>query len=353
MRIALLCTELAAYYLTCFKALQETGKVELLLVHWPVNMAAPYTFNGIPGVTKVYNKSAYSPEEVRKYVVEFQPEIVYMSGWNDSLYNQIARKLKSRSLIIAGLDNQWRGTVRQRLASFLSRWYLKSMIDVMWVPGNRQKVFAKKMGYSGKSCWEGLLTCDVDRFSEFGRRGIAARTKSFLYVGRFAQEKGIDILAEAYLEYRNMVSNPWGLVCVGAGKYKPDSIMNPVIKHREFIQPEEMPSLMSEHTCLVLPSYYEPWGLVIQEAVAAGLPVVCTSACGAADHFVNNGRNGWIIQQGSSEALRDVMIRMHGLKDEEWNDWHDESLRIAPQFTPQKWTHTLLQGMKAYTKING
>jgi glycosyltransferase involved in cell wall biosynthesis len=348
MRVAFLCMELAAYNFCCFRSLLETGNAEILLVHKPPNQDAPYELESLSAMTNVYDRSKYTDKSLRKAVIEFKPDVLYVSGWNDGLYLQIARKIKSQTLTVVGLDSQWHGTLKQKIAAFFSPFYLKRVFNVFWVPGNRQKYFAQKMGYSGKHCWEGLLTCDVEKYIYWGRKGFNERKKSFLYVGRYAPEKGIDILAEAYLNYRQSVSDPWELNCVGAGQTIPNRLKDSTIKLYGFIQPEEMALFMSKHGCLVLPSLYEAWGLVIHEAVASGLPVICSSVCGAAEHLVLNGRNGIIIEPNSVDELCKAMVRIHFLSEEQWSAMSQQSLKQATNFTPEKWVQTLIQGVAEF-----
>ena len=95
-------------------------------------------------------------------------------------------------------------------------WYLKPAIDVLWVTGKRQRQFAEKLGYRGRRCWEGMYCCDWEPFSRAGQSG-QARSRSFLYVGRYISVKGLDVLLEAYQKYREMALDPWSLKCAGAG----------------------------------------------------------------------------------------------------------------------------------------
>ena len=59
-----------------------------------------------------------------------------------------------------------------------------------------------------------------------------------------------------------------------------------------FVQPDDLPAVLERAGCLVLPSRFEPWGVVVHEAAAAGLPIVCTPVCGAATRLVLDGYNG-------------------------------------------------------------
>src|SRR6187431_305047 len=108
MRIVFLCSHMAAYYWVCFKKLLETEDMDVLLIHWPAIKDAPYQFESIPRLTKVFDKSKFDDVVLAKIVYDFQPDVLYVSGWSDKLYLKIARQLKPRALVIAGLDTQWK-----------------------------------------------------------------------------------------------------------------------------------------------------------------------------------------------------------------------------------------------------
>lgn len=77
-----------------------------------------------------------------------------------------------------------------------------------------------------------------------------------------------------------------------------------------FQQPGTMPQVFGEAGCFVLPSVFEPWGVVVHEAAASGLPIVCTVACGASLDLVGDGYNGFVIPPGCSRALTDALVTM-------------------------------------------
>src|SRR2546423_6858357 len=78
-----------------------------------------------------------------------------------------------------------------------------------------------------------------------------------------------------------------------------------------FVQPEQMPRVMLEHGVFVLPSRFEPWGVSIAEAQYAGLPVICTEACGASVELVRDRANGLLIPTANSSVLAAAMRWMH------------------------------------------
>jgi glycosyltransferase involved in cell wall biosynthesis len=101
------------------------------------------------------------------------------------------------------------------------------------------------------------------------------------------------------------------LTCRGTG---PEAALlggQPGITDAGFMQPAELPQAFRDHGVFVLPSRYEPWGVVIAEAAAAGLPIICSDACGAADDLVQPGKNGIVMPAGDADALANAMQWMH------------------------------------------
>ncbi len=120
---------------------------------------------------------------------------------------------------------------------------------------------------------------------------------NFLYVGRFSAEKNIFQLLKAYK--RLIGQHAWGLLLVGDGPQM-GKIKNCVKKYAiknvfmpGFQQKEEIPKFFAVSDVLILPSISEPWGLVVNEAMAAGLPVLVSSRCGCYPDIVKEGINGF------------------------------------------------------------
>jgi glycosyltransferase involved in cell wall biosynthesis len=106
------------------------------------------------------------------------------------------------------------------------------------------------------------------------------------------KDKAIDVLLEAYSEYRRAAPDPWPLSCCGAGPYGEMIRSAPGVEDLGFVQPGDLPRVFADHGVFVLASRHEPWGLVLAEAAGAGLPLVCTEACGAGPDVVRSMWNG-------------------------------------------------------------
>jgi len=212
------------------------------------------------------------------------------------------------------MDTPFRNDVRQ----VVGKYYLASAIrrlSAAFVAGDRAAVYARALGFKPGSIYRGLYGYDEQIFN---KRAFADRLskqpewpRRFLYVGRYVHAKGIDTLVEAYLTYRSMVADPWSLSCAGLGR------MGDILKHQEgiqdlgFVQPLQQPAIYATHGAFILPSRYEPWGVVLAEAMSTGLPAIATNACGAAADLVRPFATGLEVPPDSPARLADAMYWLH------------------------------------------
>ena len=98
---------------------------------------------------------------------------------------------------------------------------------------------------------------------------------------------------------------------------------------------EDLLHEMQNAGCFVLPSIHEPWALVIHEAAAAGLPIICTETCGAAPHFVINNYNGKIIKPKSSNSLQTAMEEIMNMTSSELIDFSAKSRLLSTSINPE------------------
>ena len=350
--IAILYSELAGYTLSCIKKLKENYDVKILLIAWEKNNLAPFQFDNIDYVDIVYSRNRFTPQKIESILNNFQPDGIYISGWMDKGYLKAVKGFKNRGIpVIAGVDGQWINSVRQIIASSISKVYLHSIIDILWVTGERQAQFAKRLGYQGDRLMYGLYSCDWDAFADiYKRRKTKNNGQKFLYVGRLIDFKGIDTLLTAYKRYRRGVRHPWELHIAGTGDLESEIQNVEGIKYQGFVQPGELPLVMADCSAFILPSVNEPWGVVIHEATAAGMPVICSDVCGAGVHLVQDGYNGYIFQSGNVDHLTSRMIQMSSLDNTGFHRMGEASFELSKQFTPDRWADTLINGIERFKK---
>ena len=128
----------------------------------------------------------------------------------------------------------------------------------------------------------------------------------FLFVGRLIERKGLEVLLRAFERVEGgelWIGGDGPLAESVAAAASADSRIR-VLGH---VDGADLPALYGDVDALVVPSLYEPWGLVVHEGLGNGLPVIASDQVGAADDLVEPGVNGYVVKTGSAEALADAM----------------------------------------------
>lgn len=356
MRIAIFWSELSGYVNACLKELVATHGNELLVCRITKRGPGkrPYDdklFSWMPKLITLPDGSAKHKDQLSKEASEFQPDVAIVSGWAFPVYRQVARDLKRKGVYVIGTcDNPWLGTLKQQFGALISPWYLHSMFDVMWVPGERATQFARNLGFTGSQLMSGLYSSDSSTLYPVGQWRVANNIvrpwpRRFLFTGRLDEEKGVHDLLQAYHIYRDSVGDPWELRLLGSGPLQELVDRTPNIDHPGFIQPWEYPETLKEAGTFILPSYYDPWPLVIHESTSAALPILCSRQCGSSVELVQDGYNGFLFEAGDISGLANLMRNIsHGNVDLPL--FSQRSFALAQRYSTVQWANYLMEWLQ-------
>ncbi len=344
MRIAMLMTGLPSGYQEAgFAELGELGD-DVLVVHPPTlayaEFKAPATH---PRVRRwVWQDEMPSEATLGPVLEEFAPDVIIMTSWHGKGYRAIMRTWRDRALRVMFCSNFWRGTAKQYAGLAVHRFYVGPLFDCVWVPSERAEIFAKRLGFAGRDIIRGANAGDTRAFDRGPRSGAElAERRQFLFVGRLIWHKAPDMLARAYAAYRASVTDPWDLVVAGDGPMRQDLEDVEGVRLLGFTQPGELADLMHSSSSLVLPSHVEWYGVVIHEAAAAGLPLLCSDEIGAAPHLLQDGFNGWTFAAGDQDELTDALRRMSATAPERLATMSEGSRALSTRLNPEIWALNL------------
>ncbi len=177
----------------------------------------------------------------------------------------------------------------------------------------------------------------------------AGKDHRFTYVGRLSIEKGINDLLEAFARVYAIAGNV-RLDIVGAGPLKAELMARTTELNLDevvsFLGPKninEIAELLVESTALVLPSHSEPWGLVVNEALSYGCPVVVSNVCGCVPDLVINGVTGYSFEVGDVEELSQAMLSAAKMSADRIAV-AKRCLEVISQFTPKRAATQILDG---------
>src|SRR5207253_6341544 len=178
------------------------------------------------------------------------------------------------------------------------------------------------------------------------RRELNLPERYFLASARFVEKKNLLTLLRAYASYRELAGrleglSPWDLVLLGAGPLREtlSSQLSTLNLRRHvllpgFIQYRKLPAYYALADAFVHASVPEQWGLVDNEAMATGLPVIVSNRCGCVPDLVAEGKNGFTFDPASVKSLSKLMLDMWRLPNGRREEMQQESRRIVAGFTP-------------------
>ena len=277
-------------------------------------------------------------------LVSLYAEPVFLVGWT------IAR-LRGVKTIFRTVVTFDRWIKRNKWKEFLKRQLFKR-VDGIETPGIDGRDFAMKYGASEEKIFYTKHAIDVEHYMKSRKKALLKRKNirdalglrgiTFVYVGRLWWGKGIRFLLDAFRDLQRRVSEEVSLLLVGDGededslkkKCRKEDIRNVVFAG--FHQKAELPWLYGASDVFVFPTLGDPYGIVVNEAMASSLPVISTSAAGEIRDRIEDGVNGYIVPPEDSRALSDRMERLALDPELRTRMGHISSQKIAGH-TPERW----------------
>ncbi len=188
--------------------------------------------------------------------------------------------------------------------------------------------------------------CDLAAFFAAPRRVRDDGRVVFFFCGQMIARKGVDLLLAAFARLGDHAR----LLLVGREAELPALLapLPPEVRERcvyaGFQPPEELPRFFAQADVFVLPSRYDGWGVVVNQALGAGLPVVCSDMVGAGHDLLEEGVNGLKFRAGDTDSLAEKMARLVR-EPEVIEKWGAASRAKARDWTPEagaaKWVEAL------------
>ncbi len=346
--------EISGYMASCWKTLNIQSDINAYILAIKPSITSNNNFNielmkDIP--SKLLDKKELGNYNVVKQIVSsFNPDIIIISGWNIKNYKQIVFDCDFLNIpLVLAFDNPLKGGIKQQLGKYILKSFI-NRISCAFVTGNRAREYAKFLGFTENKIYTGLYGINNDFYNDIykARSNIQEWPKSFIYIGQYIKRKGIDILMNAYQQYRKQVKNPWILNCCGMGPY--NNILEDIdgVVNHGFIQPDDMDDIIIKAGVSICPSRYDSWGVVIAECCAAGLPIICTESCGASSELVRNYKNGILIKPKDTLSLIEALLWM----TENYNilpEFGKKSFELASPYSSKNWLQQIRMIINALT----
>lgn len=260
--------------------------------------------------------------DIVRWLEERNVRAIAIGGYNDLGRVRIILYAKRRRIPLFLLSDSnihserlwgWKRGVKKLLVGPLIR-----MCDLVLIAGENGRKYYQSYGVPAERMIRSPLEVDYDLIESISDEQVKAAAQRFnftphrkrlVFCARLEPVKRPDLLIDAFAAMAHEVPE-WDLVMIGDGKLRDELKARVPADVRERVQwlgflgkPEEIFSVYRNCHALVLPSQREPWGLVVNEATASGLPVVASAGVGAVPELVREGINGITFPTGSLEGL--------------------------------------------------
>jgi 1,2-diacylglycerol 3-alpha-glucosyltransferase len=170
----------------------------------------------------------------------------------------------------------------------------------------------------------------------------------FLFAGRLVREKGGFELLSAYAKLEESIRRQFALVFVGDGPARKQlealaaSITPGTVRFAGFAQREQLAAYYAFAEMLILPTYSDTWGLVVNEAMACGLPVILSRAAGCAADLVKENWNGLLVKPRDASSLTSAMRTLAEQPELCATMGANSALHIS-KFSPEEWSRGIVK----------
>lgn len=331
-RLAIITEIIAPYRIPVFNALAARDDVDLHVIflsesdpslrQWPVyKKEIQFSYEVLPAWRRRVGKYNMLVNcGVGAALRRFHPDAVLCGGYNYLASWQAARWAKSKKLPLllwseSTANDHRRGRLEVEFLKFrFIRWCKafvaagtssRDYLIAMGAPSDRVFIAPNAVDmefYAAIAC-----SARQDAAAVRARHGLPSRY--FLCAGRLVPEKGIFDLLAAYAKLEAGERSQIGLVFAGDGAARAQleeraaAINAGYVRIRGFVHREELAELYALAEALVFPTHSDPWGLVVNEAMACGLPIIASEVAGCVPDLVANAENGFIVPSGNVEEL--------------------------------------------------
>lgn len=370
--LVLIHTQCGPYHIARVKALQQiySGEVELIQLaskekqrEWTVNANTTTKLTTIHDGDQTEISATTLTNNLLIHLKKIQPSVVVIAGYASQPMRAAAQWAKTHNIpTVMFSDSHHLDKPRNFLKEKLKGFWICKYFDAAFVSGASAALYLNSLGFPADRIWRTYDVVDNNYFTKLAeearQQGSRLRIKLhlpkryFLYVGRFSPEKNLIRLLEAYQLYHQQMQindrESWSLVLVGSGPQEnalKEKVVQMGLKNvfwQGFKQVDMLPYYYGLSSALILPSISEPWGLVVNEAMACSLPVLISDRCGCLLDLVFPGVNGYVFNSLNIDKMATTLIHLSELPSYQLEEMGKSSQKIINNYTLQNWAKALV-----------
>ncbi|MCX7593601.1 MAG: glycosyltransferase family 4 protein [Fischerella sp.] len=298
-----------------------------------------------------------------------KPSVVAIPGWGFPV-SRAALSWCQRHQVSTILmsESKWDDEKRQWWKELLKSWLYVRKYDAALVGGKLHRDYLIQLGFPPEKIFLGYDAVDNDYFTKCASSArlnpAATRQRQpaipakpyFLIVTRLIKRKNVYRFVEAFAAYRQDIGaeQAWDLVICGSGEEERSirnliaaRSLNDCVHLPGFITYQQIGDWYGLANAFVHPASQEQWGLVVNEACAAELPILCSRTVGASYELVQDGQNGLLFDPENRQDMTRTLLKIHQMDLDSRLQMGRLSHKIVAAYGPQNFADGLLKAINA------
>lgn len=295
---------------------------------------------------------------------QIRPDVLAISGYaRPAMLAVLLWSLWHRKVAILFSETTEDDAPRSDWREILKSWLIKRYQTAL-VGGQPHKRYLMKLGMPADAIFLGYDVVGNDVFHPSVIKSLPRPHQKpfFLAINRFVLKKNLAFVICAYAAYRQAVgANAWDFVLCGDGQLRSqldkqiaELSLQDAIHFPGFLQQDELLPYFAHANCFIHASTQEQWGLVVNEAMAAGLPVLVSNRCGCFEDLVVEGVNGFGFDPENIERLTELMLKVSS-GEVDLQAIGQAALEHIQKFSPTYFASGLMQAIDfatTHSKVN-
>lgn len=281
-------------------------------------------------------------ENFKKIIQKHQIKVVGIAGYGRKEYRHFLWYCYRHRIQVILFAESWYGN--HVWFNWLKGKMLQMLCHGFLVSGERAKNhFHQKLGIPLEKIRTGYSSVDNAHFAKAQKPASKAQNPVLLCVARFSEEKNLPFLIKAY--QKSNIQEQFQLWLVGGGQEEKNlrelANQHPNIRLMNWVSYQELPDLYATADYFILPSRFEPWGLVANEAAAAGLPLILSEACGCLPELLDE-TNGFSFSPDDLDGLVRILNHLPQIEQPTYETMSERSRQKVAAISAENWAQQFL-----------
>lgn len=298
-----------------------------------------------------------------------RPDVLAIPGWGFPISRAALAWCQRRQVpTILMSESKWNDEPRQWWKEQIKSWLYIRKYAAALVGGELHREYLVRLGMARDRIFLGYNAVDNDYFAKTAavarqdpqaahqRQPAIPHRPYFLVVTRLIPRKNVLKLVEAFVAYRQHIGaeQAWDLVICGSGLE--ETAIRYLINQQDLTHCVHLPGFIPYRdigdwfglaAAFVHPALQEQWGLVVNEACAAGLPILCSETVGACAELVQNGVNGFSFNPSDRQDMTRALLAIHQLTPQARLQMGMMSQELVADYGPQQFAQGLISAVEA------